>query len=133
MRELHAHNGLLITRAAQVQEKTYSVHNVDAREKTLIIEHPVRSGYNLIDTAEPFETARNVYRFELKLPANGTLDFPVTEEHIYDTQISVSSLNPDGLLIYSRNKAISENARRQLQQIADVKHRSPIRTPRRLP
>ncbi len=121
VRELHARNGLLITRAAQVQKKTYSVHNVDAREKTLIIEHPVRAGYSLIDTAKPAETARNVYRFEIKLPANGALDFPVTEEHVYDTQTSVSSLNPDGLLTYIRNKAISDNARRQLQQIADVK------------
>jgi hypothetical protein len=121
VRELHAHNGLLITRAAQVQKKTYTVHNVDAREKTLIIEHPVRSGYALIDTAKPAETARNVYRFEIKLPANSALDFPVTEEHVYDTQTSVSSLNPDGLLTYIRNKAISDNARRQLQQIADVK------------
>jgi hypothetical protein len=121
VRELHAHNGLLVTRAAQVQKRTYSVRNVDAREKTLVIEHPVRSGYNLIDTAKPAETARNVYRFEIKLPANGGLDFPVTEEHVYDTQISVSSLNPDGLLTYIRNKAISDNARRQLQQIADVK------------
>jgi hypothetical protein len=121
VRELHAHNGLLTTRAAQVQKRTYSVHNVDAREKTLIIEHPVRPGYNLIDTAKPVETARNVYRFEIKLPANGALDFPVTEEHVYDTQTSVSSLNPDGLLIYIRNKAISDNARRQLQQIADLK------------
>ncbi len=121
VRELHAHNGLLITRSAQVQKKTYSVHNVDAREKTLIIEHPVRPGYNLIDTARPVETARNVYRFEIKLPANGALDFPVTEEHVYDTQTSVSSLNPDGLLTYVRNKAISDNARRQFQQIADVK------------
>ena len=121
VRELHAHNGLLTTRAAQVQKRTYSVHNVDAREKTLIIEHPVRSGYALIDTAKPAETARNVYRFEIKLPANGTLDFPVTEERVYDTQTSVSSLNPDGLLTYIRNKAISDNARRQLQQIADVK------------
>jgi hypothetical protein len=121
VRELHAHNGLLITRAAQVQKRTYSIHNVDAREKTLIVEHPVRSGYNLIDTAKPAETARNVYRFELKLPANGALDFPVTEERVYDNQTSVSSLNPDGLLTYIRNKAISDNARRQLQQIADVK------------
>jgi hypothetical protein len=121
VRELHAHNGLLITRAAQVQKKTYTIHNVDAREKTLIVEHPVRSGYNLIDTAKPAETARNVYRFEIKLPANGALDFPVTEEHIFDSQISVSSLNPDSLVTYIRNKAISDNARRQLQQIADVK------------
>ena len=38
-----------------------------------------------------------------------------------DTQTSVSSLNPDGLLTYIRNKSISDAARRQLQQIADIK------------
>ena len=121
VRELHAHNGLLISKTAQVQKKSYSVHNVDPRAKTLIVEHPVRAGFNLIDTEKPIETARDVYRFEIKLPANGSLEFPVTEEHVYDTQISVSSLNPDGLLTYIRNKSISDAARRQLQQIADVK------------
>jgi len=121
VRELHAHNGLLTTKSAQVQKKTYSVHNIDPRAKTLIIEHPVRAGIALIDTAKPIETARDVYRFEVKLPANGSLDFPVTEERVYDTQTSVSSLNPDGLLTYIRNKSIGDAARRQLQQIADVK------------
>ena len=57
----------------------------------------------------------------MKLPASGSLDFPVTEEHVYDTQISVSSLNPDGLLTYIRNKTISGAARRQLQQVSDLK------------
>jgi chromosome segregation ATPase len=45
----------------------------------------------------------------------------VTEERIYDTQTSVSSLNPDSLLTYIRNKSISDVARKQLQQIADIK------------
>ena len=52
VRELHAHNGFLISRLSQVQKKNYSVHNVDPRSKTLIIEHPVRTGYNLIDTRQ---------------------------------------------------------------------------------
>lgn len=121
VRELHAHNGILVSKTSQVQKKTYSVHNVDPRAKTLIIEHPVRAGYALIDTAKPIETARDVYRFEMKLPANGSLEFPVIEERVYDTQISVSSLSLDGLLTYIRNKSISDTARRQLQQIADVK------------
>ena len=121
--ELHAHDGILITRAAIVQKKTYSVHNADSRAKTLIIEHPVRPGYSLIDTAKPAETARNVYRFELKLPAGGSLEFPVTEEHVYDQQTAVSSLNPPVLLTYVRNKNISDAARRQLQQLADLKTR----------
>ncbi len=59
-----------------MQKKTYTVHNVDARAKTLIVEHPVRAGYSLIDTAKPIETARDVYRFEINLPASGSLDFP---------------------------------------------------------
>jgi hypothetical protein len=121
VRELHAHNGVLTTKSAQVQKKTYSAHNIDPRAKTLIVEHPVRAGYTLIDTAKPIETARDVYRFEVILPANGFLDFPVTEERVYDTQTSVSSLNPDGLLTYIRNKSISDAARKQLQQISDIK------------
>jgi len=119
--EVHAHNGLLVTKSAIIEKKTYSANNVDARAKTLIIEHPVRAGYTLTDTAKPLETARNVYRFEIKLPANGELNFPVTEERVYDSQVSVSSMNPDGLLVYIRNKKISDAARRQLQQIADSK------------
>jgi hypothetical protein len=121
VRELHAHKGILTTKSAQVQKKTYSAQNVDPRAKTLIIEHPVRAGYALIDTVKPIETARDVYRFEVNLPANGSLDLPVTEERVYDTQTSVSSLNPDGLLTYIRNKNISDAARKQLQQISDVK------------
>jgi hypothetical protein len=121
IREVHSHNGFLISKTAQLEKKTFAVHNVDARAKTLIIEYPVRSGYDLIDTAKPVETARDVYRFEVKLPANGTLDFPVSAERVYDTQISVSSLNPNDILVYVRNKNVSDTARRQLQQIADMK------------
>jgi len=123
VRELHAHNGLVITRSAVVQSKTYSIHNVDPRAKTLIIEYPVRAGYNLIDTAKPVETARDVYRFEINLPAGASIDFPVTEEHVYDTQTSISSLNPDVLLNYSQNKTIGDNAREQLDRIVRVKAR----------
>ncbi|HWF07756.1 MAG TPA: DUF4139 domain-containing protein [Bryobacteraceae bacterium] len=121
VRELHAHNGVLISKTSNLQKKTYTIANVDARAKTLIVEHPVRQGYNLIDTVKPAETARNVYRFEVKVPASGAATLPVTEEHIYDTQVSVSSLTPESLLTYIRNKNISDTARRQLQQVADTK------------
>lgn len=120
-RELHAHDGLLIARSAVVQKKVYSIRNVDDRAKTLIVEHPVRSNYHLIDTAKPSETARDVYRFEIKVPANGSLEYPVTEENVYDQQTSVSSMSPDNLLFYIRNKAVNDAARRQLQQVSDLK------------
>ena len=121
VREVHIHNGILTSRAARVQKKTYSIRNVDAREKTLILEHPVRAAFHLIDTAKPLETARDAYRFEIKLAANASLDFPVTEENVYDTQTTVSSVTPDMLAVHLRNKNASDAARRQLQQVADLK------------
>ena len=121
VRELHVHDGMLVTRSALIQKKTYSILNVDARAKTLIVEYPVRQGWKLIDTVQPMETAHDVYRFEIKVPANGSLDFPVTAENVYDQQTSVSSLTPDSLLVYIRNKTVSDTARRQLQAIVDLK------------
>lgn len=121
VRELHAHNGLLVTKSALVQKKTYSAVNVDPRAKTLILEHPVRAGFHLIDTPKPAETTRGVYRFEIALPAKGSVDFPVTEENVYDTQVSVSSVNPGVLSAYVSNKNISDNARAQLSRIVELK------------
>ncbi len=121
IREIHVHDGLLVTRSAVIQKRIYAVRNVDPRAKTLIIEYPVRPSYKLIDTAAPMETARDVYRFEVKVPANGNVDFPVTEENVYDQQTAISNITPDSLAVYIRNKTISDAARRQLQQIADVK------------
>ena len=74
-----------------------------------------------MDTVKPLESARDVYRFEVKVPASGSVEFPVTDENVYDRQVSVSSLNPDGLLVYLRNRNLSDTARKQLQQISDLK------------
>jgi hypothetical protein len=112
---------MLTTKRALVNKRTYTVHNVDARAKTLIIEYPVRAGNTLIETAKPIETARDVYRFEVKVPSSGEVTFPVTEENVYDQQLQVSSLNPDILVAYIQNQDISAAGRRQLQQISDLK------------
>ena len=123
VREVRAHNGMLTVTSSIVGKKTYSVKNVDARAKTLIIEHPVRALYKLIDTQKPSETARDVYRFEVKVPASGQVSFPVTEENVYSNAIAISSLSPDMLVFYVRNRLVSDAARRQFQAIIDQKQK----------
>jgi hypothetical protein len=120
VREVHVNRGLLTARLAMDETKTYTIRNVDQKSKTLIIEHPVRPGYKLM-TLKPAETTANAYRFEVKLSADGTEKFPVAEERVYETTTSVSSLTPDALLAYIQNKALSEAARSQLQQVLDAK------------
>ncbi len=120
VREIHVNRGTLTARLALDETKTYTVRNVDQKTKTLIIEHPVRPGYKLM-TLKPAETTTNAYRFEVKLAADGSEKFPVAEERVYETTTSVSSLTPDVLLAYVQNKALSEAARSQLQQVLDTK------------
>jgi hypothetical protein len=120
VREIHVNRGTLTARLALDETKTYTIRNVDQKAKTLIIEHPVRPGYKLM-TLKPAETTTNAYRFEVKLVADGSEKFPVAEERVYETTTSVSSLTPDVLLAYVQNKALSEAARSQLQQVLDIK------------
>jgi len=120
VREIHLNRGMLTTRAAIDETKTYTIRNVDQKAKTLIIEKAQRPDYKLIGQ-KPSETTSNANRFEVKLGAGATEKFPVTEERVYDTTTAVSSLTPDDLLAYVQNKALSDAGRRQLQQIASAK------------
>jgi hypothetical protein len=122
VREIHVNRGVLTARLAMDETRTYTIRNVDQKAKTLIIEHPERTGYKLV-ALKPAETTTNAYRFEVKLGSGATEKFPVAEERVYETTTSVSSLTPDVLLTYVQNKSLSEAARNQLQQILDAKRK----------
>jgi len=120
VREIHVNRGMLTARTAMDEVRTYTIRNVDQKPKTLIIEHLQRPEYKLLNM-KPAETTANAYRFEVKLGPDSTEKFPVTEERVYDTTTAVSSLQPDVLLSYVQNKALTDAARRQLQQVIDLK------------
>ena len=120
LREVHVDRGMLTARSAVQETKTYTIRNVDAKAKTLMIEHPARPGYKLLNQ-KPEETTSNAWRFEVKLAPDSSQKLAVSEERVYENTFEVSSLTPDILLTYMRNKAISESARGQLKEIADRK------------
>jgi flagellar biosynthesis chaperone FliJ len=118
VRELHASRGVLTARYSADETQTYTIRNVDAKAKTLIIEHPIRQQYNLLST-KPSETTAKAYRFEIKLAPSSTQKFPVEEERVYSNTISLSSLSPAQTLVYLENKTLSDAGRRALQQLTD--------------
>jgi len=122
VREIHAIRGVITTKSAMEETRTYTIRNVDQKAKTLILEHPLRQGYALLG-AKPAEKTASAYRFEIQLAAGGTQEFPVTEERVFDQSYQVSNMGPDFLLAYvqNRNLTLSDAARRQLQRIADEK------------
>ena len=120
VREFHAARGVLTTKLAAEETRTYTVRNVDKKAKTLIIEHPLRPGYTLLNQ-KPAEKTASAYRFEIQLAAGGTQDFAVSEERVYDQTYQVTSLSPDIILSYVGNRTLSDVGRKELQRIAEQK------------
>jgi chaperonin cofactor prefoldin len=120
VREIHANRGILTTKLAGEETRTYTIRNVDKKAKTLILEHPIRQGYTLLNQKPAEKTPAN-YRFEIPLAAGASQEFAVAEERVFDQTYQVINLTPDVLLGYVRNRALSDAGRRQLQRIADQK------------
>jgi hypothetical protein len=120
VREIHFARGILTTRNAVAETKTYTIKNVDPGRKTVIIEHKQRPGYKLLE-GKPSETTADAYRFEVNVGGNATETFAVREERVYDQTTSISSITPDVIATYLQNKSLSDAGRRQLEQIAQKK------------
>ncbi len=120
VRELHLKGGVLTTRSAIAETKTYTIKNVDAKAKTLVIEHGRRRGYELLEQ-KPTETTANAYRFEIKLAALGSENLPVREERVLEQTTSVSTMTPDVLASWVQNRALTDAGRAALQRIAEKK------------
>ena len=118
--EIHANRGFVAIKTSQRETKTYTIRNVDAKDKTLIIEQPIIEGRKLI-SPKAAETTPNAHRFEVKLAPNATSKVEVVEESSDSSTTLVSSLTPDVLTTYISTKAISSKGRDQLQQIVNQK------------
>lgn len=120
LREFRFRRGILTLRSVLREIKTFTIRNVDARAKTVIVEVPVRPDYRLIG-ATPSETTTNTRRFEVSVAASTTQKLPITEERILENAIQVSSLTPDVLLTYVQNRNLDDAARKKLEPLAQLK------------
>ena len=116
VREVHLRKGIVMAKSAARETITYTMKNVDAKPKTLVIERPLRDGYKVLNT-KPFETTAKSNRFEVKLPANQELQIPITEERQLEESFGASDVNRDLVAVWTQNKALSPAGRQALERI----------------
>src|SRR5260370_21130412 len=72
---------------------------------------------------KPLERTATAYRFEVKVPANGSQTFKVEQERTTESVTEILSSTPDFLVAIVENKELSERGKKQLQGILDLKRR----------
>jgi hypothetical protein len=122
IREIHIKDGTLQLRYAERQVRNYTIRNVDAKAKALIVQQEGIGQYNVL-SPKPVERTATAYRFEVNVPANGSQTLKVEQERTTENFTEVLSSTPDFLAVIVENKELSERGKKQLEGILDRKRR----------
>jgi hypothetical protein len=122
IREIHVKDGSLQLRYAERQVRNYTIKNVDAKAKALIVQQEGIGQYNVL-SPKPLERTATAYRFEVSVPANGSQTLKVEQEQTTENFTEILNSTPDFLAVIVENKELSERGKKQLQGILDLKRR----------
>jgi hypothetical protein len=109
--------GMLVMQRELRDKRTYTVRNEDARARTLVLEHPNRNGWSFVSAVKPDETAPNVHRFRLAVPAKSTATLTLDEQRAVETTYLVSNVTDDQLTLLVRQKALSPETEQALRAV----------------
>jgi hypothetical protein len=113
--------GLLESTTRQVETKTYKLKSRSGGNRTVLVEHPYRPDFHLTSKEKPAETARDVYRFAVQLPAGKEASLTVTEEKDFASQMALTNLDDNSIRVFIQNAATSPAAREALRKALDLK------------
>ncbi|MEO0511345.1 MAG: hypothetical protein AAF108_00395 [Planctomycetota bacterium] len=106
-------DGVMRFRRWRWDRTTYTIVNADDdRPRTLVVEHPKLSGYELDSEAEPVETTGRLYRFDVDLDAGETREFTVSQRRMENESYTLSRFDDAVVRRYSSDRSIPENLRR---------------------
>lgn len=116
--QVKASQGLLNVTKIKRRTTSYKIRNVDAKAKTLILEHPLHADSKVVGAA-PAETTETARRFQVALRPQADETYRVVEDHTWFEETSLSALAPDQFVFYASQRGIGDAARRQLQALAE--------------
>lgn len=103
------------------ERRTYTLRNEDAKARSVIIEHPVRSGFDLISEDRPVETSSAWMRFRRVLDPKQTVNLVVEESRAVTSNFSVKNISGEQLEVFVRGGAISKTIEEALRKILTQK------------
>jgi hypothetical protein len=124
--ESRVQTGKLVKGVLQLTRKNlfsqeYAMENKADRDKVLIVEHPHRKGWKLVESSKPLETTDRWYRFQQLLPAGKTGTLMVKEEIIQGETIAILPSDLGQLEFYSRMGEIPKEVRDALVKAFSLK------------
>ena len=103
--------GVLQLSFRDVFTQEYLAENKGDKDKTLVVEHPVRQGWKLLEPAKADETTEALYRFKGSVSAGKSTKLTVKQEHTRGEAIAILPADLGQLVFYARSGQIPKEVR----------------------
>jgi len=114
--------GVLIMTSKNVSKASYAVKNRTEQPRVVLIEHPMRERWKLVEPAKADEETRSLYRFRLAVAPNKSETLTVTEEMPVVERVILASEGLDKVVTYMRAQTISESVKSALGKLVQLRN-----------
>lgn len=114
-------NGALEITNKRVSSQDYVIRNQDKKDRMILIEHPVKPGWNLVADLVPIEKTDDLYRFAVPVIADNTKTFTVKEEIIESQTIALIPADLGIFEVYSQQGEIPQQIRAALARAFEMR------------
>jgi hypothetical protein len=115
-------NGVLEVTHEYLATTVYVTKNQSDHDKRLLIEQPIKPGWDLVDSPDPVERTDQLYRFEKKITAGDSKTITIKERHVEDQTFAILSADVDDIVDFTHNGSIPQDVKDALNKAADMKH-----------
>jgi hypothetical protein len=113
--------GVLVQYSERLARRVYTIRNSDTTDRRVVIEHPIRAGWKLANTASPAETSVDAYRFVVSVPAKKTETFTVAEQQPLSQTYRIADITPQQVDLIVRESGGDPGLRNALAPILAAK------------
>jgi hypothetical protein len=115
--------GVMVLTHEQNDTHEYIVRNADKSARQIVIEHPARDGWKLVDGApKPEETTASFLRFRLNVAPGATEHLTVTECHPDEAQFEIDDFDDKKLALLVESKSLTPDALQAIRKVLDQKN-----------
>jgi hypothetical protein len=115
------HKGLLFKTTKIHTARTYKAKNRTQQDRLLIVEHPYDAVFKLVSKEQPSERARDVYRFEIKLPADKSASLEVAEERDVQETVQLTNSDDQAIRFFINQSVSSDKVKAALQKAIELR------------
>lgn len=115
--------GVLSLTRRERQETTYTLKNKADKPRTVLVEHPFRPEYRLIEPKEPAERTSDRYRFEVVVPPGASQKLVVVAERPISQTLGLMDADLNALAVHVNRKEVSERLQAALRDVIQRRRR----------